>query len=274
MVNACSGHELTAGPMQPSDTKVIVKPSSNEHNVRLINRATGNSSTTAHSSSSNILVNMAAPKPCEVAQDDELVARIKLNSQQEHRQAQRTEYMQLKQALTASKRALEWELELDARQEEEHIATALQQSEQEDERIQREEEERLKQMLRLSLEEEERIKREEEERLAAVLQESQLEEERKRKEEEALLERALSTSVHEVSQADVVLKEALQHSMQEVHAVDSDLNKALSLSLKESEPPDEDILLKQAIQLSITEATAEVIEEVDYYSDEIIEEVD
>lgn len=280
IVNACSGHELTAPPALCKSTKVVVQPNTDASDVMLVNRPRINT-ILGRSDSSNVTA--AAPKPSEVAADDELVARVKHESQHEHRQQLREEHVQLKQALTVSKQELEWQLEQGAREEEEErIAEVLRQSKLpvDEEQLQRQDEERLEEILRHSREEEERIKREEEETLAEILRKSQEEEERIKREEDEKLAEILRMSQEEsqlqasAHDEEALLNQALQQSLHEVHATDADLNKALSMSLNERRVLSEDeVLLNKALRLSITElpSCAEMLEEQVGY---VIEEVD
>lgn len=267
LVNACSGHELTAAPALQVDSKVmIVAPSNNtrphQHgDVRLVNRPRNSRVTTIQSSARYInntfANNTAGPKPCQVAEDDALMARVKSESHYEFRQAQRMEHSQLKRAISNSKQTLEWKRELDARRQQEDIAAALEESTRHEELLQQQEETQLEEILQLSRDEEERIRRQEEEKLAAILQQSQQEEELKIRQEQEALERALALSQTHVSEADVELNQALQRSLHDT--IDS---RALSVS----RPPD------KLPQMTITpESTAAFeIENVDY----VIEEVD
>jgi len=244
LVNVCSGHELKAGPALPSDSKLVVKPNTTD-DVRLINRP-HNASSVPHTSNTASFASLPSPKPSEVAADDELIARVKSESEQQRRHVLRHEHKQLKEALMASKREIEWEMERIASEDEERMAAILKESEQEEERLQREEEQRLDEILRHSREEAENVKRQEEENIAAALKQSQEEEELNRKEGQG--------------ESDEALNQALQQSLHDVHATDSELNKALSISSKDT-TPNEDELLKQALRLSVGEFSGEMVEE-------------
>mmetsp|Transcript_752 Transcript_752/g.1394 ORF Transcript_752/g.1394 Transcript_752/m.1394 type:complete len:378 (-) Transcript_752:758-1891(-) len=285
LVNVHSGHALVAAPAMAKCTKIqIVNNNNNNTNnnphsdVKLVNRSAMRSSSTNATRSiettTTTTTSVAAPKPAEVAADDVLVERVK---QESHRQfialQKRSDEMQLKQALMASKREIEQQAQ---REQECLLAAILKQSQQEEELLHAQEQERLEEILRHSREEEERMQRLEQEQLNEILRISQQQQEEENSQDE-LLERVFSLSQLQIhnNHDDEQLNQALQQSLHDVHATDEEFHRALSLSLQECNQDESVSIHNKAsspLELSITESTTiEMLQEQVGY---VIEEVD